>query len=161
MTECGASAAQAASLAANMVEWRSSAQGQSAIPRARYLAVGLPYRPPQGPFQAVGEIGLVQGMTPDLLHALIPHLSVTQPNDPDITQADATVRQALRRTGDAMPPPPTHDETRPNSFVADITIQDGQVGRTTRQAVVLLTPAAGPNASLEETVHIVQLTSGL
>lgn len=160
MEQCGATASQAASVAANMVEWRSSAQGNVAAMRARYLAAGLTYRPPQGSFQTVGEIGLVLGMNPALLRAMAPHLSVIQPNDPDITQADATVRQALRKAGDAVPPPPSRNENRPSSFRAEIIVQDGQGGRTTRQATILLTPTQRPGTPLADIVHIVQLQSG-
>ncbi|MBB2205323.1 general secretion pathway protein GspK [Gluconacetobacter takamatsuzukensis] len=156
---CGATAGQAASIAANMVEWRSSAQGDVAAMRARYLAAGLTYRPPQGAFQTMDEIGLVLGMNPTLLRALTPHLSVTQPNDPDSGLADPTVRQALRKAGDATPPP-SRDENRPTSFQADITVQDGQGGRATRRAIILLTPGAHLGAALADTVHVMQWQSG-
>lgn len=154
---CGGTPTQAASIAASMVEWRSSAQGNVAAMRARYLAAGLTYRPPQAAFQTIGEIGLVLGMNPDLLRALTPHLSVTQPNDPDITQADATVRQALRRSGEFPPPSPSGDKNRPSSFRVEITVQDGHGGRAARQAVILLTPATQPGTPLADMVHIVQL----
>ncbi|MFW7269016.1 general secretion pathway protein GspK [Gluconacetobacter sp. Hr-1-5] len=158
---CGATAGQAATIAANMVEWRSSAQGNVADMRARYLAAGLTYRPPQAAFQTIDEIGLVLGMTPGLLRALTPHLSVTQPNDPDITQADVTVRQAMRKAGEPMPPPLPGNVNRPSSFRAEITVQDGHGGRAGRHAIILLTPAAQPGATLADMVHIVQLQPDL
>lgn len=159
LQECGATREQAASIAANMVDWRSTAQADRAASQARYLAAGLNYRPPGGPFQSVGEVGLVLGMTPGLLQAVRPHLSVTQPNDPDARQADPVVRQALRRAGGPPVPPPSAGENRPGSVVVDVTVRDGQGGQATRRAVILLTPGTHAGAALSDMVHVVRLRS--
>ncbi|MBO1325132.1 general secretion pathway protein GspK [Acetobacter sp. TBRC 12305] len=151
---CGATPAQAADIAANMAQWRSSAAGNAAATRQRYLVAGRGYSPPYGAFQSVEELGLVLGMTPRLLQALRPHLSLTQPNDPDIGLADPVVRQALREAGLFMPHQPLPGEVRPRSFVVLVDVRDTQGYRAMREATILLTPAAG---TLADGVHVVRI----
>jgi len=99
----GADATQADAVAQAIVDWRSpDAQGEFKAPR--YRDAGLPYVPAQSAFQSIDELGLVIGMTPDLLHALAPHLSLFNPDDPDPRLADPVVRQALRDIGIAEGP---------------------------------------------------------
>mgnify|MGYP002478941141 CR=1 FL=1 len=155
LRECGATADQAASIAAHMAEWRSSAQGDTASMRARYLAAGLSYRPPRAAFQTVDEVGLVLGMTPALLRAVGPHLSVTQSNDPDPGLADSVVRRALHAAG-TLPAPPAGGN-RPDSIVVEIAVRNGQGGRATRQATILLTPGI-PLGRVQDVARVVRLT---
>ena len=94
----GSPNADAAALAASIVEWRTEARlvlGQSTAP-ARYRAAGRSYVPPAAPFQTIGELGLVLGMTPDLLARLRPDLSLWSDGDPDPALATPAVRAALR-----------------------------------------------------------------
>jgi general secretion pathway protein K len=137
---CGASQPQAGTIAANIADWRNSAQqGNQTSIRARYLAAGLPYTPPGDSFRSVAEVGLVLGMNPALWQAIRPHLSVTQPNDPDIAMADPIVRQALRQSGAPLMPT---DPRRPTTVIIDVSVTDGAGGHAARRATLLLSPGA-------------------
>ncbi|MBB2155001.1 general secretion pathway protein GspK [Gluconacetobacter diazotrophicus] len=136
---CGAQKQQAGTIAANIADWRgSAAQGVTPRTRALYLAAGLPYTPPGNPFRSVAEVGLVLGMTPALWLAVQPHLSVTQPNDPDIAMADPVVRQALRQAGSVVPNAP--EGSRSVTVIVDVAVDDGEGTHASRHAVVLLAP---------------------
>jgi general secretion pathway protein K len=81
-----------------IVDWRSpDAQGVFEAPQ--YLAAGLPYTPAGSPFQSVGEVGLVLGMSPALLAKLVPHLSLYNTGNPNADDADPIVRGALKDVG--------------------------------------------------------------
>ncbi len=97
----GADAGQAKPSAAAVADWR--APGRRSVRRGReaaqYQAAGLRYGPPGAPFETLGELGDVFGMTPALLAALAPHLTLYSDGDPDPAVADPAVRAALRDTG--------------------------------------------------------------
>ena len=83
--------------AAAILDWRTS----GAFPRpggaktADYQEAGRAYGPPGAPFQSVDELAEVLGMTPGLLAALAPHLTVLTDSDPDLSTRDRVVAQAL------------------------------------------------------------------
>lgn len=98
---------QARRLAQAIGEWVGSAQaGQDpAVTLAEYRAAGLDYRPPGEPLETLDELGRVIGMTPALLAALRPHLTLYGPAEPNPASADPVVAAALARlphTGDAQ-----------------------------------------------------------
>lgn len=94
----GADGRTAATVAAAMVDWRYP-NAQGAAQEQRYRTAGLDYMPPQARFQSLDEIGLVLGMTPDLLARLQPHLSLFHDGDPDPVRADPVVRRAMASLG--------------------------------------------------------------
>lgn len=97
----GADAGQASRIAAAVADWR--APGRRSARRdakaVQYQAAGLHYGPPGAPFETLGELGDVFGMTPALLAALAPHLTLYSDGDPDPALADPVVRAALRDAG--------------------------------------------------------------
>jgi general secretion pathway protein K len=76
----GVDPGQALALAQAIVDWRSLefASPSGASKRAPYIAARLPYGPANRGFDSVEEIGLVIGMTPDLLVRMKPYLSIHQ-----------------------------------------------------------------------------------
>jgi len=84
-------------VAAAILDWRTA----GANPRpggakaADYRAAGRAYGPPGAPFQSVGELADVLGMTPDLFTRLAPHLTVLTDGDPDLSTRDPIVARAL------------------------------------------------------------------
>lgn len=97
---CGASAQQAAALAQAIVDWRFPGRATPGALSARLVAyriAGLNYSPPGEPFERLEELGLVAGMTPDLLARLTPLLSIYNDSDVDPREADTIVRQAVSR----------------------------------------------------------------
>jgi general secretion pathway protein K len=97
LTELGQSASNAASLADDIVEWRTEARiiRQRISQSTRYRAAGLDYAPPSAPFESIAELGLVLGMTPELLARLRPLLSLWWDGDPDPALAPPAIRAAL------------------------------------------------------------------
>lgn len=128
--------AEAASLAAAIVEWRSnSGFAPGGDPAVRYRAAGRDYAPPAAPFQSLGELGLVLGMTPDLLARLRPYLTLWGDGDPDPALAAPPVRAALRSAGLGSATPGASGK-----IVVAITCRiEGGPGRRT---IVQLLPAA-------------------
>jgi general secretion pathway protein K len=78
--EVGLDPAQAMDLARMLVDWRTmgpiSLTGELKLDR--YQLSNLPYGPPGRPFGTIEEMGLVPGMSADLLARLKPRLSVYQ-----------------------------------------------------------------------------------
>ncbi len=97
----GADAGQASRIAAAVADWRAPGRrsARRGTKAAQYQAAGLHYGPPGAPFETLGELGDVFGMTPALLAALAPHLTLYSDGDPDPAVADPVVRAALRDAG--------------------------------------------------------------
>jgi len=131
----GASPRQAEYLAAAIVDWRTP--GLSPSPHgakaAQYRAAGMTYGPPGRPFENLDELGYVLGMTPALLAALKPHLTLWSTSDPDPALADAAVLAALRIAG-VPPVAASSTQARVIAFTALATLPDA--AQVTRRAVI-------------------------
>lgn len=101
----GSDPASAAGLANAIAEWVGSLSQQRppAVVLAEYQAAGLDYGPPGTPLESLDELARVRGMTPALLAALRPHLTLFGSPNPDPADADAEVAAALALLG--QPPP--------------------------------------------------------
>jgi general secretion pathway protein K len=142
---CGVPSKAAAELANAISEWRSVDLLQSTGARTapQYGIAGRHYLPPHSRFVSVDELGLVLGMTPELLACLEPHVSVYSLSVPSLqTTADPVVRQALT---EAYPyeTPQTVAETVPEVAVIRVTAIAMHAGgsRFRRVAVVRVVPA--------------------
>ncbi len=95
--EVGGTPGLADRLAAAILDWRTS--GAKARPRgakaADYRAAGRDYGPPGTPFESVGELADVLGVTQDLFARMAPHLTVLTDGDPDMSTRDPVVARAL------------------------------------------------------------------
>jgi general secretion pathway protein K len=91
----GVPEAQATALAAAIRDWHLI----GAANPAPYQAAHLPYLPPGEKFLDVGELGLVAGMTPELLARLAPFLTVYTDGRVDAAQADPLVARVLQAAG--------------------------------------------------------------
>jgi general secretion pathway protein K len=99
----GAAPDQAQHLANAIIAWRSKAvskQDTQAL-LAAYRRPGLPYGPPGQPFADLSDLGDVIDMSPALLAAALPHMSLYPSGDPAPTLADPIVRRALAISGQA------------------------------------------------------------
>jgi general secretion pathway protein K len=83
LLQLGVDGGRGAALARAIVDWRSAGpQSQSGDTKlAQYVAAGLPYAPPNKPYESLDEMGLVVGMTPPLLRRLQSVMSVYQEGD--------------------------------------------------------------------------------
>ena len=128
----GADQRSAASIAAAITEWRfPDAQSRA----SQYRAMGHGYGPPGAPFETIGELGLVLGMTPELLARLSPHLSLYHDGEADPAAADPVVLQAMRALGSVPPSAGVADEI----VLAITAAAEGVNGtRFVRRAVVRL-----------------------
>ncbi len=141
MVVVGAEPAQAAAIAAAMLAWRAGSlvAGQGAAGEAQYRAAGRAYGPPATPFESLDELGLVLGMTPDLLARLRPELSLYAGGTPDRTYASATVLRALAEptaVGDIGDEPSELDAAGVVSISVAVDLAEG--ARFVRQGVVRL-----------------------
>jgi general secretion pathway protein K len=96
--QCEVPPKTAAELAEAIAEWRSLdlLQSTGAIRGSRYRLAGRSYLPPNSRFVSVDELGLVLGMTSELLACLEPHISVFSLSVPSLqTTTDPVVRRAL------------------------------------------------------------------
>ena len=131
----GVSQQAAEALAAAIVDWRTPGLNPSphGAKAAAYRAAGLAYGPPGRPFEHLSELGAVLGMTPALLAAMTPHLTLWSATDPDPATADAVVLDALRAAGVPLVTS-ARDEAQLIAITAAATLPDA--AWVTRRAVV-------------------------
>jgi general secretion pathway protein K len=96
---------QAATVASAIGEWIGTSRGPQPLSgiNVEYQAAGLQYSPPREPLESIDELGRVRGMTPALLDALRPHLTLFGPPVPDATAADPIVVRALAEANRTSP----------------------------------------------------------
>lgn len=131
----GMAAQPAERLAAAIVDWRTPGLSPSAhgAKAAAYQGANLPYGPPGRPFEHLDELGAVLGMTPAVLAAMTPHLTLWSTSDPDPAFASAPVLVALRAAG-APPVPARSTEAQVIAITAAASVPDAPL--VTRRAVV-------------------------
>jgi general secretion pathway protein K len=126
-------------LASAIGEWVGSAP----IPRpqnlllAEYGVAGLDYGPPGAPLETLDELSRVLGMTPAVLTAIRPHLTLFGPPEPSTATTDPFVAAALAETAQGAPAP---SPAQPPPDVLTIRVTATAFGardaRVTRSAVV-------------------------
>ena len=95
----GSDSDHAAALAAAIAQWVGKPLGRALeIAPADLPVIGLDYQPPRAPAESIDELSRVRGMTPEVLAALRPHLTLFGPGDPDPAAADPAVAAALALT---------------------------------------------------------------
>jgi general secretion pathway protein K len=126
-------------LAAAIVDWRMPGTHSRPFSTklAAYRAAGLDHAPPGAPFESLDELDRVLGMTPALLQALRPHLSLYQSAAPDPNSADPVVAAAVQSATaaaaePAAAPPPDQIQT----VVIEATAVSAEGGRFSRRAIV-------------------------
>jgi general secretion pathway protein K len=145
LRQCGATPNRAVTLAEAIAEWRSLDLLQSSGPErgAAYRIAGRAYLPPHTRFVSVDELGLVIGMTPDILTCLVPHVSVYSLAVPSLlTTTDPVVRRALTEAYPYETPQPVA-ASMPDVAVIRITAIARRTDRSRfrRVAVVRVIPA--------------------
>ena len=80
LVAAGLDATKAAGLTQAIIEWRSRppAGRLAQLRQEQYRGAGRPYLPAYRPFNSLDELGLVLGMTPDILARIRPVLSVVR-----------------------------------------------------------------------------------
>jgi general secretion pathway protein K len=139
----GVAEQRAERLAAALVDWRTI--GDTLTPggakAAQYRAAGLPYGPPNEYYRNPEELGLVLGMTPDVLERLAPHVSVWNTTPVDLSRADPVVAQAVQGAGGGVGQLPQVSEGQTPPTVVEIVAQVTLPGaRAMRRVVVRLIP---------------------
>jgi len=130
---------QALALAATISAWPTP-QGA-----ALAQAAGLPWQPRAGGYSDPWQIAAVPGVTPDLVRALVPHLTCLTDDGPRPATRDPVVATAMAISGDTHPPPPP--DAPGGARVIDViaTGRGAQGGVFTRQAAVLVDPGNAPH----------------
>jgi general secretion pathway protein K len=95
--DLGGSPAEADQISAAILDWRTEGTNarHNGAKAPEYRAAGRAYGPPEAPFQSVGELADVLGMTPVLFARMEPHVTVLTDGDPDMSTRDPVVAQAL------------------------------------------------------------------
>ncbi len=133
-----------------ITEWVGTAKVQRtpAVLQAEYRMAGLDYGPPGAPLESIDELTRVRGMTPELLAALRPHLTLFGPAEPNPASADPVVSAALALVGAAAPSTITAIPAASNSPLGIITLRIHATApgpgnaQVTETAVVRFTPFA-------------------
>lgn len=98
LVAAGSSAESARQLASAIAAWTGALQNvPPAELMAEYRAAGRDYGPPGKPLESLDELRHVLGMTPAVLAAIRPHLTLFGPAVPDPAHADPVVAAALAR----------------------------------------------------------------
>lgn len=141
----GVDAGRAASLAQAVMMWREKTLAEPVQARrdAAYRAAGRSYLPPSAPFRSIDELGLVLGMSNDVVARLAPHVSLHAHYGPAENTADPLALAALtrlHRTTGYLPAPRVAGEP----FVVQIAaVARGADNATaTRHAILQLDPQA-------------------
>jgi general secretion pathway protein K len=109
-------------LAGAIGEWVGSApvaRPQNAV-LAEYSAAGLDYGPPSAPLETLDELGRVIGMTPAVLAAIRPHLTLFGPPEPNPASADPVVAAALAEISAAPQAPVPANQPPPDLLTVRI-----------------------------------------
>jgi general secretion pathway protein K len=134
-------------LAIAIGEWAGSAEAsrpQNAL-LAEYAAAGLDYGPPGSPLETLDELGRVLGMTPAILGAIRPHLTLFGPPQPNPTTADPVVAAALALTAQANPAVPAVNQAPPDVLTVRITaLASGPSNARVIRSAIIRTGAAIP-----------------
>lgn len=139
----GVSLQDAVGIANAMVVWRTPGeQPEQPGPRAaQYRIAGRSYGPPGEPFQSLDEIGLVLGMTPDILARLVPFLSLYNQEIVNRAAAAPLLRRAIAQVAGPEPQGAAVSD-QPPQIVAITATAAASGSRFTRHAVVQLVPDA-------------------
>ncbi len=141
---------RAGRLSAAIADWVTA--GERPLPGGakteQYRAAGLPYGPPGEGFVAPEDLGLVLGMTPDVLRRLLPHITVWNDGAIDPAHADPVVAGVLRGTppdGMGFLRAAQRDTGGPSVVEIIVDLRMGAY-RAMRRAVVRIDPRAEPGA---------------
>ena len=129
----GVDASRAATLAQAFVDWHSL--GNVLLVQAQYRQAGMAVAPTGQPFRSIDELGLVIGMTPEILAHIRPYFSVYTNGPLEPSRAAPLVQRVVTALEGVQPQVPSQ---RPNviNVVADARSADGS--RFVRSAVVAL-----------------------
>jgi general secretion pathway protein K len=106
--------------------------------QAEYLAAGLDYGPPGEPFETLDELGRVLGVTPAVLAAIRPHLTLFGPPQPSPASADPVVAAALATIAQpaAVPPQPNQPQAELLTVRITATASGQDNARVSKTAIV-------------------------
>ena len=131
----GVERTRAAALAQAFADWHSI--GNLGPVAAQYRQAGMAAAPTGQPFRSLDELGLVIGMTPDILARIRPYLSVFTNGPLEVAHAAPLVQEVVRTLEGVQPQAP---DQRPSviTILSDARAPDGS--RFVRHAVVALGP---------------------
>jgi len=145
----------AAVLADRIQDWRTPSQGPSPLGAKgpQYLAAGRAWGPPDQPFRSIEELGLVLGMTPELVARVRPYVSPWVQSSPTAIGSDPVIHAALAEAATDGVQPQAFDEPPTLTITAVAVGTNG--GRFARRMVIRMNgdfagdPAQGSFAVLD------------
>ena len=129
-------------LATAISEWAASSPRPRDQVLAEYRAAGLDYGPPGEPFETLDELGRVLGVTPAVLAAIRPHLTLFGPAAPNPANADPVVAAALAQAAQAAQAPLAEIQAPPDLVTVRIiaTAAGPANARVTKTAIARVGP---------------------
>jgi general secretion pathway protein K len=135
----GVDPGRAATLAQAISDWHAAQNPEQLV--QQYRTAGMAVAPTGQPFRSVEELGLVMGMTPDVLARLRPYVSVYAPGPLAVSHSPPLLQAVVQSLQGSQPSTPAARPTAV-SIVADARRGDGS--RYIRHAIVHLgTDAVG------------------
>jgi general secretion pathway protein K len=152
---CGVERNAARRLGAAVADWVSAEKPdkEGAVKADPYRAAGRSYGAPHAPIESLDELGLVLGMTPEILTSVRPYLSIyTEAASPDAKTAPLAIQRALAiaaktEGGDEDDRPASAAPSSPPTQAAGASApQIGAVLPPAQGAGAAVPPAAAPAA---------------
>ena len=142
----GSGESDAHRLAVGIADWVGSAPVKRPPSEllADYRAAGLDYGPPGSPFETLDEVGRVLGMTPAVLAAIRPHLTLYGPAQPHSAGADPAVAAAIGFAAETAPQ-------------AGFAAAGAIAGQSDAETVRITASARGPRNALVGRVAVVRI----
>ena len=133
LSAVGVDKARVATLAQAISDWHAPQNATQTV--QQYREAGRAIAPTGQPFRSIEEIGLVIGVTPDIVNRLRPYLSVYVPGPLQVSRAPPLLKAVVE---DLQGSQPSQQPARPTSvsIVADARRDDGS--RYIRHAIVQL-----------------------
>lgn len=140
-------------VAAAITEWVGTVAGRSPeTVAAEYRAAGRDYTPPMQPMESLDELARVVGITPMVLAAIRPHLTLYGPQVPDPAAADPIVAAALKFVGEQFAGSPVNVPRGRSGAVVTARISATAIGpknaEVSRTAVVRFNPVKAYAAAM-------------
>jgi general secretion pathway protein K len=171
LTGIGLGDGEAAGLAKNIIDFRSAGDDSlsGGDKRALYEQAGLRHGPKNGPFESVGELDQVPGITPALLEKIRPLVTahsrfgaintgvMSLPVAMALSGGQTTLPLDILRTQIQLPIEFTYvprsrntGSTSSNTYLVRVTVGQSGAARFTRSAIVELKPSTVSGAAIKE-----------
>jgi len=144
---CGVDHSAARRLGKSVADWVSAdAQDKDgSVKTDPYRAAGRSYSAPHAPIESLDELGLVLGMTPEILASVRPYLTIhTEAAAPEAKGASLVIQRALAIAAKASKEDGDDEEAAQSGAPAAPALQPAAAGTPPAAAIAAANPGAAP-----------------